>query len=175
MSSFSRRFSCKSIVGCSEEVSVHEMACCFNLLHFWGQTPGDLEEDAHRPPENLLSERERIAEVVRGRLALPPTNPGQTSTRMGAHPIAISILEVSGEVTVYQLTCHFISLHSVMQGNFTPIMFLRDFLQHSQLAPPEYVAIVAVALCATAPDRVRVRPSAAQRLSRWEAPPAVRR
>ena len=94
---------------------------------------------------------------------------------MGAHPIAISILVVPGEVTVYQLTCHFISLHSVMQGNFTPIMFLRDFLQHSQLAPPEYVAIVAVALCATAPDRVRVRPSAAQRLSRWEAPPAVRR
>src|SRR5947209_2973730 len=63
--------------------------------------------------QKICFQRERIAEVVRGRLALPPTDPGQTSTRMGAHPIAISILVVPGEVTVYQLTCHFISLHSV--------------------------------------------------------------
>src|ERR1700738_3318672 len=47
--------SVKSIIGYSEEVSVHQIACHFNLLHFWGKTPGNLEEDAHRPPANLLS------------------------------------------------------------------------------------------------------------------------
>jgi hypothetical protein len=38
----------KSIEACAGKVSVHEMACHFNSLHFWRKAPGEPEQDARR-------------------------------------------------------------------------------------------------------------------------------
>ena len=57
---------------------------------------------------------ERIEEVAWSRLALPPDNLRQALTRMVRAPARESILVLPGEVTVQQMTSHFISLHSVV-------------------------------------------------------------
>src|SRR5438270_13941762 len=39
----------KSIESCAGKVSVHQMACHFNSLHFLGQAPAEPEQDAPHP------------------------------------------------------------------------------------------------------------------------------
>ena len=44
-----------SIEACAGKVSVHQMACHFNSLHFLGQALGEPEQDARYPPVHVLS------------------------------------------------------------------------------------------------------------------------
>jgi len=47
--------SSKSVEEEAREVTVHQMACHFNLLHFLGQAPGEPEQDVRHPPAHVLS------------------------------------------------------------------------------------------------------------------------
>jgi hypothetical protein len=42
-------YSFKSIEGYAGEISLHQFTCHFNLLHFLGEVPGELEQDDRIP------------------------------------------------------------------------------------------------------------------------------